>query len=84
MAIVIITIYDVVKDKDGNKTLRKSMTIDTIDINNDELLLKYIRDAQMVRPGGYVFIGDRIYRRVRGGWAKADDKDIAKLGAYFL
>jgi len=29
MTIVIITVYDVVKDKDGNKTLRKSMTIDT-------------------------------------------------------
>jgi hypothetical protein len=84
MTVVIITIYDVVRDEDGNKTLRKTMALDVIDIGNDELLLKHIRDAQMVRPGGYVFIGDRIYRRVRGGWVKADDRDIAKLGSYFL
>lgn len=72
-------VVEVVKiDRNTLKGLRFELSVPCIAPYDDEVVLKTIK----VNVGDFVILPNgHVYRRIRGGWRKATDDDMAELVA---
>ena len=65
---------------DREKLRSTNLTVKVkVDRENYDLILRILKRA--VNVGDFVIIGDRVFRRVIGGFREANEEDLAELYA---